>query len=118
MNHNALGPHFLLSLHVPFSLLPRPAVFLVMGPFKTFFDVHTNNIIFKNIYTHSFLCAACFWFSFCHFFQKEKGNMLIYTRSTTFSQEIMYHKLPSMSYMHIYLVDYNGSMEFHSRVNP
>ena len=72
MNHNALGPHFLLSLHVPFSLLPRPAVFLVMGPFKTFFDVHTNNIIFKYIYTHSFMCAAYFWFSYCHFFQNRK----------------------------------------------
>ena len=116
MNHNAQGPHFFFSLHVPFALLPRPAVFLVMGPFTTFFDVHTNNIIFKYIYTHSFLCAAYFWFSYCHFFQKEKGNML--TRSATFSQEIMYHTLPSMSYMRIYLVRYNGSMEFHSRVNP
>ena len=99
-------------------LLPRPAVFLVMGPFKTFFDVHTNNIIFKYIHTHSFLCAACFWFSFCHFFQKVKGNMLIHTHSRTFSQEIIYHKLSCQTCIFIYLVDYNGSKEFHSRVNP
>ena len=111
-------PPFLLLPPCPLCTITQACCFPGNGTLHDLFWCTYNNIIFKYIYTHSFLCAAYFWFSYCHFFQKEKGNMLTHTRSATFSQEIMYHTLPSMSYMRIYLVRYNGSMEFHSRVNP
>lgn len=92
-------PPFLLLPPRPLCTITQACCFPGTGTLHDlFFDVHTNNIIFK-YYTH-----IVFWvqpsFGFLTVtFSKRKGNMLTHAGSTTFSKETMYHKFPSMSYI-------------------